>query len=355
MSTTVGAALKRVALALLGEPKVFKKVCMAVLILLIAIIMPIVAVIGVLSGDIEIDTNALMNAVMTNLSAEERARLQEIEDTMNDIEREMKAAGFGERAQEAQVIYILAFSDKSSDSGFIAKLVDCFSSGQTDLQLINTVNSRFGVNISLIEFNNVMNGIRAVYIDTSGYISPETKNSTDLVAWAIEAQEAGWGYVWGTYGSVLTRSALSAKVKQYPDNVGVMEDFIKENWLGCRTADCVGLIKGYGWLNAETKAIEYGANGMPDVSANGMFNNAVHKGSISTMPDTPGLAVWKKGHIGIYIGDGYVIEAMNTRYGVRKTQLSRGTWTHWLEIPYISYDNVTTEQSDRRTVDIIGY
>ena len=31
------------------------------------------------------------------------------------------------------------------------------------------------------------------------------------------------------------------------------------------------------------------------------------------MPDIPGLAVWHDGHIGVYIGDGYVIEAMNTK------------------------------------------
>lgn len=346
MSTTVGAALKKIAVALLSNKKALKAAGGAVLVVLIVILMPIIALLGIFSGTIEIDVDALTQAVVENMSAEERARLQEIEDTMNGIESAMSAAGFGERAQEAQVLYILALSDHASESGFIAKLVGCFSAGQSDAQLISTVNSRFGTNVSLIEFTKVVEGIRAVYIDTSDYVSPDTKNSTDLVTWAINAQEAGWGYVWGTYGSVLTRSYLASKAKQYPDNVGAMEDFIKDNWLGRRTADCIGLIKGYGWLNADTKAIEYGANGMPDVNADGMYRNATEKGAISTMPEIPGLAVYKEGHIGVYIGGGYVIEAMGTRYGVRKTQLSRGTWTHWLKIPYISYEPVITDSED---------
>ena len=40
--------------------------------------------------------------------------------------------------------------------------------------------------------------------------------------------------------------------------MGQYADFIRNNWLGKHTADCVGLIKGYGWLNAETMEIKYG-------------------------------------------------------------------------------------------------
>ena len=64
---------------------------------------------------------------------------------------------------------------------------------------------------------------------------------------------------------------------------------------------------------------------------------ATVKGSMDTMPDTPGLAVWKSGHIGVYIGNGEVIEAMGTKYGVVKTKLAGRGWSAWLQIPYISY------------------
>jgi len=83
--------------------------------------------------------------------------------------------------------------------------------------------------------------------------------------------------------------------------------------------------------------VEYGTNGMPDIGADTMYANATEKGTIDTIPEIPGLAVWHEGHIGIYIGGGEVIEAMGTQYGVVKTQLSGSRWTHWLKIPYIAY------------------
>ena len=61
---------------------------------------------------------------------------------------------------------------------------------------------------------------------------------------------------------------------------------------------------------------------MKDVTADGMFNAAVEKGPISTMPDIPGIAVWHQGHIGVYIGNGYVIHAANTYDGVIKTPIT---------------------------------
>ena len=82
-------------------------------------------------------------------------------------------------------------------------------------------------------------------IDISGFVSPGTKNNLDLAAYAIQAWENNWGYVWGTYGNVLTESLFDYKLQQYPEGVGDYEDFIRENWLGRRTADCIGLLKGY--------------------------------------------------------------------------------------------------------------
>jgi len=175
-------------------------------------------------------------------------------------------------------------------------------------------------------------------LDISSFTDPSTKNNMDLTAYAEQAFEAGWGYVWGTYGDVLTDSLFSYKLEQYPDGVGSYEDFIRNNWLGGRTTDCVGLIKGYGWLDPGTLEIEYGTNGMPDIGADSMYNSATVSGSMDTMPDVPGLAVWKSGHIGIYVGNGKVVEAMGTKYGVVKTNLADRSWSAWLEIPYINYN-----------------
>ena len=77
---------------------------------------------------------------------------------------------------------------------------------------------------------------------------------------------------------------------------------------------------------------------MPDYGANQMYYSALDSGTIDTIPEIPGLAVWKDGHIGVYIGNGEVIEAMGTHYGVVKTQLQGRGWTHWLKIAFINYD-----------------
>ena len=177
----------------------------------------------------------------------------------------------------------------------------------------------------------------SIEIDVSAFVDPTTKNAADLVTYAINAYESGWGYVWGTFGSVLTEGLFEAKLDQYPDGVGNFEEFIRDNWVGKRTTDCCGLIKGYGWLDPETMSINYGTNGMPDLGANQMYYNASESGTIDTIPEIPGLAVWHDGHIGVYIGNGYVIEAMGTKYGVVKTQLEGRGWTHWLKVEYINY------------------
>ena len=178
----------------------------------------------------------------------------------------------------------------------------------------------------------------SIKLDISEFTDPATKNAADLVAYAVHAWESGWGYVWGTYGNVLTEFLLKYKVEQYPKGVGNHETFIRNNWLGGRTTDCVGLIKGYGWLDPETLDIEYATNGMPDIGANQMYHSATVSGTIDSMPDTPGLAVWFDGHIGVYIGNGQVVEASSTKKGVVKTKLDGRGWTHWLKIEYINYD-----------------
>ena len=174
-------------------------------------------------------------------------------------------------------------------------------------------------------------------IDATRFADPDKKTSEDLVQFALQAWENQWGYVWGTYGTVLTEELLAYKSEQYPTDVGGQESFIREAWLGRRTVDCMGLIKGYGWYQPDTGTIDYGSGAMPDVGTEGLFEAAAVKGAIDTIPETPGLIVYASGHVGVYIGSGEVIEAISTEGGVVKTQLSNRHFTHWLECPYIEY------------------
>ena len=149
MSATVAAALKKIAVAILTDKKLRKTFLGIVLGIIVIIVMPFAAIIALFNGDIHIDTDRLQTLVVQNMSAEEQARLQQVENLMIEIEEKMTAAGFdSQRVKEAQVLYVLALSDFSEDAGFVDKLVGCFSDGQTDAQLISAVNSAFGTNLS---------------------------------------------------------------------------------------------------------------------------------------------------------------------------------------------------------------
>ena len=164
------------------------------------------------------------------------------------------------------------------------------------------------------------------------------KTNVGLVEYAKKALQEKWGYVWGTFGYVLTEALFQEKLKQYPDRIGSFKNFILNNWIGRRVTDCVGLIKSYLWFDDTTGKIVY--NISTDIGANTAFDKAKEKGPIGTIPEIPGLCVYKKGHIGVYIGNGQVIEAKGTRYGVVQTPLKgngANAWTHWLECPYIEY------------------
>ena len=152
-------------------------------------------------------------------------------------------------------------------------------------------------------------------------------------------------------GAILAELAKIPDCKAFVDGIGNIlaekrgANRPQNRVMFCARMDEAGFIKGYCWYNPETDSVSYATNGMPDLGANQMYQTATVKGPISTMPEIPGLAVWHQGHIGVYIGNGYAIEAMGTRYGVVKTRVAARSWTHWLKIPYINYIEETEEES----------
>ena len=337
MSATVAAALKKIAVAIASDPKALKKIGLAVLVIFVVVFLPVIVLLGLTSGDITIDTGRLKELVIESLSEDETGRLQALEDKMGEIHDVMVDTGFSSaQAKEAQVLYVMALYDHRDDEDFNQKLIYGFYQAQSDEQLISQINDQFGTQIKPEDFSNVMKNIREQQIAVV-FDNPVTKNNLDLVKWAQYAVSDGWGYVWGTYGKVLTEESLWARTDQYPYQVGRFFSFIKTNWVGKRTADCIGLIKGYGWYNPDNGEIEYGTNGVPDTDATSLYSLASEKGPISTIPEIPGLAVWQTGHVGIYIGNGQVIQAAGTKQGVILSELQHTGFTHWLKIPFISY------------------
>jgi len=302
--------------------------------------LPIIVLSSVLddiSGS-QFDINDVYQIVDTNMTQESKDKIQHVDDVTNRISEEFADRGLDALTiKKAQAIYACAFYDtEKSDSDFVTKLADCYEQAADDEELVELLSATFGKSIDQKDFDNLMGIVKNNVIEI-GDISPD-KTNIGLVEWANFAYENGWGYVWGSYGHVLTENQLEIYKRVSGTHVTNYEEYIRSHWLGRRTSDCVGLIKGYGWYNPDTGNIEYGTNGMPDLGANAMHAAATEKGPMSTMPEIPGIAVWQEGHIGVYIGNGYVIQAANTFDGVIKTKLSYNRWQEWLKIPYINYE-----------------
>lgn len=175
------------------------------------------------------------------------------------------------------------------------------------------------------------------------------KTNIGLVEYA--KAQIGKPYWYGTFGQEATQSLLSYKARQYPLHYTSDRMSKYQKQIGEKVHDCVGLIKGYLWCDSvNDMSPKYVAN--QDKGANGMYNACKERGYITTMPDIAGILVFMDGHIGVYIGGGYVIEARGFNYGVVKTKLNGRGWTRWGKCPYIEYEAVkgsTTSETNKAT------
>lgn len=106
------------------------------------------------------------------------------------------------------------------------------------------------------------------------------------------------------------------------------------------------------------------SNGTPkynkkyDVDSDTMLTQSSESGSIGSIPEIEGVLVFKKGHVGVYIGNGNVVEARGHNYGVIKSRLNEVGWTHWgkhKDIEYIVENKAETVVSDVPTEKITNY
>ena len=163
------------------------------------------------------------------------------------------------------------------------------------------------------------------------------KTAEGLIAYA--KAQLGKPYWYGTFGQKANEELYTQKKKQYPKQYAWEYDGETQ-----KVHDCVGLIKGYLWCDdPEGGAPAYDKT--QDKSANAMYTACKTKGQMDTMPDVPGILVFFPGHVGVYIGNGEVIEARSRRYGVYKTKLSQRPWKTWGYCPYVVYET-------KKTVDV---
>lgn len=159
------------------------------------------------------------------------------------------------------------------------------------------------------------------------------------------------------YGTCLYRCTESLRVRkadQYPSAYSSSRTARYKQDIAAKKvcADCIGGAKGYAWTGGGIGVLEaigtdkaitskYQANGCPDKGANSMFSYAKSKGmewgDLSTLPDIVGLALYKKGHVGYYVGGGYAVEWKGFKDGCVKTTVAGRGWTHWYALPFIQY------------------
>ena len=145
--------------------------------------------------------------------------------------------------------------------------------------------------------------------------------------------QIGRPYWFGTFGQKASTSLLTAKRKQYPS---YYEDADFALQFGKKVHDCGGLIKGAIFCDGAIDAApKY--NKKYDVDSDTMLNQCSESGSISSIPEIEGALVFKKGHVGVYIGGGKVVEARGHRYGVIESNLGDMPWTNWGKHKDIEY------------------
>ena len=167
-----------------------------------------------------------------------------------------------------------------------------------------------------------------------------SKTNTGLAEYAKAM--VGHPYWYGCFGQTSTKALYEAKKKQYPSYYTWA---LTSSQLGTKVFDCVGLIKGYLWSATTSSAPKYNAS--EDVSANGMYDKCKKKGKIDSMPKVVGTLVFKSGHVGVYVGDGKVVEAKGHKWGVVETKLSDGGWIKWGYCPWITYESAKPVSSKK--------
>ena len=122
MSATVAAALKKIAVALLTDKKVVKKVGIFALSILVVIFMPIGVILGICNTEIEFDEDDLA-AIADTLDAEEIAKLALIQEKLDEIEEAMEEADMHSRYEEAQLLYMLALYEYQDEDHILRLLL----------------------------------------------------------------------------------------------------------------------------------------------------------------------------------------------------------------------------------------
>ena len=334
MSATVAAALKKIAIYILGDEKKRGKLFVLIGSIVVGFIGLMCLPVAVLSsmGSMEVEPpeidKSLFNesAIIAGLDSEQQAKITEIQNSGQAIEDAMTGAGVRSQTIKAQLIYMSYFDGVQNFNA--ESYANLFAAAPNDSDLIAAINSTYGLEIDYDEYIRsytwVMNSTINEYMFTDG----TTKNCSDLAAWAENAYVSGWGYMNGFIGERNDTDRI-----RYADNAGLM----------------------LGYLNYNPTDKMFGFD----------YDTLVYteQGGLDTMPDVAGIGLFDGSQHGIYVGNGEVVYSSETLGYVTKEPVSNGSWTSWCTYEGVDYpqevlnaineiNNVTeenTEESNEET------
>ena len=132
----------------------------------------------------------------------------------------------------------------------------------------------------------------------------------------------GCGYAYGSEGQNLSPDLLKRLKNKYPKDV---KDSTSQ-WIGKECYDCSGLTM---------KALKEAGINVHHSAHWTWTEDMKQRGDINDIPKDKLCLVFRKGksgemvHIGVYLGNGKVIEAKGADYGVVETDLAGSSWTNW--------------------------
>ena len=172
-----------------------------------------------------------------------------------------------------------------------------------------------------------------------------------LIALFMQALNEKWGYIWGTAGILWTKAKQEQLEKTTDDNRTQGRKY-GSRWIGHMVADCSGLFSwafkklgGYMYHGSNTMYLKYCTD-----------KGKLEKGKRSDgKPLKPGTAVfvWNGktySHVGLYVGDGNVVEAASTLKGVTTSSVTASKWSHWGELKGVNYSAAPEDEAGKPTL-----
>ena len=314
MSAAVAAAVKKIAIYILGDEnkrgKLFVAVGSIIAGFLGLMFLPIAVISSIGSMNIEqpdIDKSLFTeSALFESLDSEQQAEITNIQNQGQAIEYAMANAGVRDQTIKAQLIYMSYFEDVQNFNA--ESYADLFVVAPNDSDLIAAINSTYGLDIDYDEFVRTYTFVMNSTINAFMFSDTSTKNCADLAAWADNAYISGWGYMNGFIGE-----------RSETDRI--------------RYADNAGLVLGY--LNYDPMEKVFDS----------AYSTLVYteQGGLDTMPEVAGVGLFDGSKHGIYIGNNEMIYSSEAVGYITKDFVSNGGWSSWCTYEGVDYPQEVTD------------